>query len=174
MSKFEFKKGSRVKGVSADVAGNELARIYQQEQQLKPAKVVDESRPEAAPLHPVFEWDDKVAAEKHREDQARHLIRSVRVINPYDEKQERTYVHVKSLESYQPVEKVAKSVNLYLEAWRDAVQRVEQAQFALEHLESVAGVLHQQEIKVRTRQLAELVLWMESQHDHEREELAAA
>ena len=163
MSKFEFKEGSRVKGVSADVAGNELARIYQQEQQLKPAKVVDESRPEAAPLHPVFEWDDKVAAEMHREDQARHLIRSVRVINPYDEKQERTYVHVRSLQSYQPVEKVAKDISLYQEAWRDAVKRVEQAQAALEHLESLAGALNRSEINARTRQLAELVLWMESQ-----------
>lgn len=163
MSKFEFKKGSRVKGVSADVAGNELARIYQKEQQLKPAKVVDESRPEAAPLHPVFEWDDQVAAEKHREDQARHLIRSVRVINPYDEKQERTYVHVRSLESYQPVEVVLNNVSLYHEAWLDAVKRVEEAQAAVAHLESLAGELKRGEISARTQQLTELVLWMQSQ-----------
>jgi hypothetical protein len=43
---------------------------------------VDEARPEDAVLHPVFTWDDPVAAEKYREIEARTLIKRVRVICP--------------------------------------------------------------------------------------------
>ena len=63
--------------VAADEAAAELIRIKTDRGQLRPADVVDESRPDEAPLHPVFEWDDHVAAEAHRCEQARHLIRSV-------------------------------------------------------------------------------------------------
>ena len=41
---------------------------------LTPKRVVDESRPVDAPLHNEFEWDDSIAGEKYREEQARHLI----------------------------------------------------------------------------------------------------
>lgn len=41
--------------------------------------VVDESREEDAPLHPVFEWNDKKAAESYRIVQAGSLIRNVTV-----------------------------------------------------------------------------------------------
>lgn len=47
--------------------------------------VVDDARPIDSPLHPVFEWDDSIAAESYREDQARRLIRSV-VIVQYDDR----------------------------------------------------------------------------------------
>ena len=46
---------------------------------LTPELVVDESREENAPLHPVFEWDDKKAAEHYRVMQAGSLIRNVTV-----------------------------------------------------------------------------------------------
>lgn len=44
-----------------------------------PARVVDAARDKASVLHEYFEWDDAAAAESHRLDQARALIRSVRV-----------------------------------------------------------------------------------------------
>lgn len=44
------------------------------EGRLTPKNVVDEARPEESPLHPEFEWDDAVAAEKWREKQAQLLI----------------------------------------------------------------------------------------------------
>lgn len=47
---------------------------------LTPRVVLDEARDEAHPLHDRFEWDDGVAAEKYRLDQAHELIRSVRVV----------------------------------------------------------------------------------------------
>ena len=64
--------------VSAQAAGEEIARITSADDPyFRAREVVSASRPADAPLHPVFEWDDAVAAEAHRVEQARSLIRSV-------------------------------------------------------------------------------------------------
>lgn len=47
---------------------------------LSAERVVENSRPAAHPLHHRFEWNDKVAGHEHRLDQARELIRSVKVV----------------------------------------------------------------------------------------------
>lgn len=65
--------------VSAQTAGEELARIEREKGALTPELVVDASRAESAPLHPVFEWNDKKAAECYRIVQAGSLIRNVTV-----------------------------------------------------------------------------------------------
>lgn len=46
---------------------------------LTPDNVVDAAQDEASPLHQCFEWDNDAAAHMFRVEQARHLIRSVRV-----------------------------------------------------------------------------------------------
>ena len=81
--RYEFKAGARY-SVAAEVAGAELERIQNQRGVIEPRVVVEESRPESAPLHPVFEWDDDKAAENYRTWQARSLIKSVRVIEMRD------------------------------------------------------------------------------------------
>ena len=65
--------------VGAQIAGEELARIEKEKGSLTPEMVVDESREEDAPLHPVFEWNDRKAAERYRIVQAGSLIRNVTV-----------------------------------------------------------------------------------------------
>lgn len=65
--------------VSAQVVG-EVCEKLESKGQLTPQKLVDVSRPEDAPLHKAFEWNDEVAAEKYREHQGRYLIRSVEVV----------------------------------------------------------------------------------------------
>lgn len=46
---------------------------------LTPDDVVKDARSETSPLHPYFTWDDSEAANQYRLDQARLLIRNVRV-----------------------------------------------------------------------------------------------
>lgn len=46
---------------------------------LTPDNVIDAAQNAASPLHNWFEWDDDAAAHMYRVEQARHLIRSVRV-----------------------------------------------------------------------------------------------
>ena len=58
----------------AEIAGKELERIASLPGGLTAEAVVDESRPVTAPLHNEFEWNNDVAAEKYREQQARSMI----------------------------------------------------------------------------------------------------
>lgn len=89
-------------GVDAQVAGNELERIYREQGTLEPSVVVEQSRPKRAPLHSVFEWDDEVAAEKWREQQARVVIASVMVVDEKtNEPFTRAFVHVS--DDYRPL-----------------------------------------------------------------------
>lgn len=60
---------------------------------LKPSSVVDAARNPDSPLHGHFCWDDTEAAEKWREEQARQLIRNIRIIVDLNEPVEvRAYV----------------------------------------------------------------------------------
>ena len=47
---------------------------------LTPARVLDDAKNEASPLHGWFEWDDHKASHKYRLLQARQLIRKVRIV----------------------------------------------------------------------------------------------
>ena len=77
---FRIEDGEESMGIDAQTAGRELDRIRRRDGTIRPAAVVDEARPEEAPLHPAFEWRDPVAAEQWREHQASTLIRVVRVV----------------------------------------------------------------------------------------------
>lgn len=58
----------------------ELTRLARDNDgRLTPDNVVDAAEDEASPLHQCFEWDNDAAAHMFRVEQARHLIRSVRV-----------------------------------------------------------------------------------------------
>lgn len=70
---YQWKTGSRHK-VAAAVAAEVMDRLAEEER-LNPTELVEESRPEDAPLHTEFEWDDSIAAGKWREEQASALIR---------------------------------------------------------------------------------------------------
>lgn len=68
-----YKWRTRYHKTKPEVAGEELQRI-KNKRGLTAKAVVDESRDEDAPLHKEFTWDDAVAAEKFREEEARSII----------------------------------------------------------------------------------------------------
>jgi len=72
---YQYKTGYFNK-VPAQVAGEEINRLYK-EGKSQPKDIVDASRPEDAPLHPAFEWNDSIAAELYRQTQAREIIRHI-------------------------------------------------------------------------------------------------
>lgn len=75
---YKVKSGFRLKASLAQSVGEECERL-ESEGRLTPRNLVEASRPEDAPLHDCFEWDDTVAAEKWRDAQASYIIRSVEV-----------------------------------------------------------------------------------------------
>lgn len=77
---YKWKQGAKVQ-LDPQVAGEELERIrVHQNGRLESADVVEASRIKEAPLHDHFEWNDAKAAEAHRVEQARYLIRSIEVM----------------------------------------------------------------------------------------------
>ncbi len=134
-------------GVKADVAGMELERIDRENGGVTPAAVVDASRPEEAPLHPVFEWDDATAGELYRVDQARRVIRSVRVIEVDQRGQDKppaiAYVSVRPEgergTSYQPIARVMSDADMRRQAIESAATGLESWIKRHEHLIELAG-----------------------------------
>ena len=95
-----YQWGSRPRGVPAQIVGERLAQLADENgQRLTPRVVVEAARPMDAVLHPCFEWDDLRAAELFREDQARGIIRGVRVVTQEQsatqaEASERVFVNI--------------------------------------------------------------------------------
>lgn len=65
---------------------------------IRPADVVNAAKPKNSPLHGFFTWDDKAAAAKYREQEARHLIACVYVRDSDSETSEpvRAFVNVRA------------------------------------------------------------------------------
>jgi hypothetical protein len=57
----------------------QLLAVRDQHGELTPALVVDAARDKKHPLHGRFEWNDKVAGERYRRQQAHQLIRVARL-----------------------------------------------------------------------------------------------
>lgn len=68
-----------------EMVRDELERLEDQAGRLTPSIVIEAAKDEQSPLHGYFEWDDSIAAENYRLEQARTLIRSV-VLHITDEK----------------------------------------------------------------------------------------
>lgn len=68
---FEKRNALRIKE-----AGECLVHLARKHKLIIPLdEVVNTARPPTSPLHPVFEWDNKKAADEYRLHQARHLVR---------------------------------------------------------------------------------------------------
>ena len=72
-------KGSHLTDAQAQVIGEETAAILAGAGVITPRMIVDASSNDSTRLHGFFEWDDAEAADKHRLDQARSLLRSIEV-----------------------------------------------------------------------------------------------
>ena len=81
MSAFEYKyKAGSIHKVPAQVAGETCDRLANSDGGLTPQRMVDDARPEDSPMHEEFEWDDRIAGEKYRIEQARAVIRHIVVV----------------------------------------------------------------------------------------------
>lgn len=103
---YQWKEGAKI-SVSAQVAGEVCAAI-ESESELTAQRLVDESRPETAPLHAAFEWNDTIAAEQWRRHTARHIINSL-VIRQTDQEPVRAFFNIRSDgPNYQSIQTIIK------------------------------------------------------------------
>lgn len=143
MAMYTWRPGARVSGVSASVALEELQRIAaEHEDELRPADVVEAARPLTAPLHPAFEWDNKAAAEQYRLYQARHMVRSVRVVN-VEQGDRPAFIYVPPAThgeqgAYRSPEVIVQHEDEWARAVRQLNQAITNARKALEDMERIA------------------------------------
>lgn len=113
--------------VEAKDAHDELERIRMTTGRLDAENIVDESRPEEAVLHCCFEWNDSVAAEKYRQQQANGIVRSIiirqaPVGSEHSEPVEvRAFVHTET-ENYQPLKIVLADKDMKKDMLRTALR----------------------------------------------------
>lgn len=71
--KYMWRDGYRYKK-DANIVGQVLTEIEERDGFVTSESFLEESRPEEAETHDMFEWRDSIAAEKYRLDQARKIL----------------------------------------------------------------------------------------------------
>jgi hypothetical protein len=88
-------KGSHMTQEQAERYGPELAALEEENKILTPQFVVNAARKKKSPLNDWFTWDDSIAAEKHRQQEARYMMNfiNVKVVKPDGAEDEIRYLH---------------------------------------------------------------------------------
>lgn len=77
MAAFTYKyRGGYNSKVPAEITGPVCQKLHEA-QVLTPENLVNEARSEDSPIHSAFEWNDSIAAEKYRCEQARLMIANI-------------------------------------------------------------------------------------------------
>ena len=77
-TKYKWGDFGIVGGMDAQTVGDTLEALRTENSgALTPDIVVESARPKDSPLHNCFEWDDSIAGEKYRKEQARRIIQCV-------------------------------------------------------------------------------------------------
>ena len=143
---YEWKPGSRYK-TDANTAGAVCEQL-EAAGNLSAKSLLDVSRPADAPLHSEFEWDDSIAAEKFREDQARCMIRHL-VVRLDSQPQElvRSFFKIEAREeapeSYTRIETVLKKPDMRAELLKQALAELETFQRKYSTLSELASVFNE-------------------------------
>lgn len=75
----KYHYGSVTYHVPADTVGKTLEEIEARDGYISKEAFLEESRPEGAPTHGLFEWNDGRAAEKYRLIQSKTIINNLRI-----------------------------------------------------------------------------------------------
>lgn len=137
----------KISGVEIDVIVDTIEPIIERDGVCHPAQLVDASRPEDSPTHSLFEWNDAVAAEAHRVEQARRIIRMIPT--PMAEAQSSAvprYVHIRNVDNdgtiqdgYAPTVQVMRSGSRQA-VLMDAVRQLKGLQARYEGLSDLAPI----------------------------------
>lgn len=138
-------KPGRWLGVPAQIAGDRIETIRSERGRVHAADLVDDARPDDAPLHPCFEWDDSTAAEKYRVSQARAVLESL-VVVPVEAPESdpvRAFIAVGDSNhpnDFQPLSVVMSDEELRKKALRAALEELNRAKARYAHLRELAEV----------------------------------
>jgi len=147
--KHSWRPGFPNKKIPVKVVANELKAIERENGILEPEAVVKAAKIKSSPLHEFFIWDDTIAAQEYRLEQARGLIRAVIVevkvenksykvrayYNVTDETEPRAYRAVSEITANQAhLDRVVERAWTELEAWQARYDNLAALQVAVEHV----------------------------------------
>ena len=157
-----WRKGSESMSVKSGVVLSELKRIANKHQGILHAEdVVDEAKNPRSVLHPIFDWNDTVAASNWRLYQARHLISvSVLYLEGNDEKPYKVFVSLsedrhRGEGGYRSLESVMSNKRLRQILLTDALNEMElfrEKYFKLKELGEVFKAMNKVRIKLGPKQ----------------------
>ena len=149
----------KLEGIGADpqAVGERLEKIQKQRGgEILPGHVVDDAKSSRSPLHDLFEWDDREAAQQHRLNQARWIMRQITVEITGDNKEARTtraFVHVRTNDhkAYTSVTRAMSDKDLRAQVVRRALDELNgwrQRYRNYKELAAVFAALDEVEVKV--------------------------
>lgn len=143
------------KEADAQVIGSSLDKIrVSKGGELEPAAVVDAARPPDHPLHRHFEWDDKIAAEGFRLEQARNIIRIIRVVDETAETgTTRAFLSIKGKHgiSYRTVDDVRSSQDLRDALLAQAEKELEAFEVRYRELKEICAIVASARAAIKAR-----------------------
>lgn len=107
-----------------------LSYIEEKNGVLEARDVVDDARDFNSPLHDCFEWDDSIAGEKYREEQARVLIKTVYIQKRVSEHKKAVPFYVRDpkcnskKQGYTPIVKIKTKKEEALEVVDEEIKRI--------------------------------------------------
>jgi hypothetical protein len=73
--------GARISDEDAQVIGQRIVQLAEEKQvPIVPEDMVNDARSESSPIHGYFTWDDRVAADKWRVEEAKYYLRTIHII----------------------------------------------------------------------------------------------
>lgn len=117
MSAYTWKSGSRIKA-DAQKAGELMEQLSQTEDGLTAETLLNANKPEEAPLHNCYEWDDSKAAVEWRLHQSRHFINSIVTVQVQEGQEEqpetmRAFFVTTEKSKYEPLHAIVKEKSKY-------------------------------------------------------------
>lgn len=111
---YKWKTASYIKA-DANEAGKQF-RNLERTVGLTPKTVLEANRMAGSPLHNEFEWDDGVAAENYRLNQARHLLNCICTVSESNDGKEQTtraFFVVSETNGYESLDVIVRNENKF-------------------------------------------------------------
>lgn len=127
----------------ADVVGKRIEELEKANGVCHPQLLVDDARPVASPLHPLFEWDNAKAAESYRVEQARGVLQAIRVVFEPGMNPAPAFVHVRTEAEgpgYVSIIRAMSDAQMRAQVLNDALAQVEALKARYQGLEELRPI----------------------------------
>lgn len=105
-------------GFFGQADANIVAKEINELEEITAQNIVDKARNEDTELHKCFDWDDSIASEKWRKQQAGMILNNLKVVvaknvETNEEKSVKAFVTLKRETEYEPIQTVVKDPEKY-------------------------------------------------------------